>query len=561
MRVTGVIISFFICCALPSIFCDDYIVEVKQGQLAGLLEKDITGDYDFYSFRGIPYAKPPVGKLRFKAPQEADSWSGVRDASQHGNVCPQFNPISNQYNYGSEDCLFLNVYTPTLNTTESLPVLVYIHGGAYLFGDGNDNLYRPDFLVSKDVVVVTLNYRLETLGFLSLGTEEVPGNAALKDQVLALKWVQENIAKFGGNPKEVTILGGTAGGSSVAYHIISPMAKGLFKRAISMSGAPSCDWASTYHPEERGFQLAKMLRGDEKEITDKTELLEYLQGVPPEQLINVQPRVLASEKVRNVLFKMEYFTPIIEIDFGKNENFITKDPFKSLTKEDVNDVEVMFSYNGQEALLLVDLYNASLISQYYTYDEMFVPDKLAHNILPSQNLEIAEEIVKYYFGDKKVSNENIAEFINYASFASINYDVQRFFRKISKFVKSYFFKFSYFTSRNVYGSAGSKYGLGQTSHFDEVFYLFHSKDLNLPVDKNSKEYELIQTITTAITNFAKYGNPSPSESSIGITWSEYNTDTKYYVDFTNDALVVGQDADGKDIDFWESIFTRVGIKF
>ncbi|CAH0586804.1 unnamed protein product [Chrysodeixis includens] len=560
MRATG-IISFVICCTLPSIFCEDFIVEVKQGQLAGIKEKDVTGEYDFYSFRGIPYAKAPVGELRFKAPQEADSWDGVRDASKHGNVCPQFNPISAQYNYGSEDCLFLNVYTPSLSASKPLPVVVYFHGGAYLFGDGNDNLYAADFLVTKDVILVTFNYRLETLGFLSLGTEDVPGNAGLKDQVQVLKWVQENISKFGGNPEEVTILGGTAGGSSVAYHVISPLSKGLFKRAVSMSGVPFCDWGYSFEPEKRGFQLAKLLQPSEPEIKDTTELLKFLQSVPYEQLVNVQPRLLASEQVRNVLFKMEYFSPVIEKDFGKNENFITKDPFESLTKEDVNDVEVMFSYNGQESLLLIDLYNASLIHQYYTYNEMFVPDKIAHNVLPKVNLQLADKIVKYYFGDKQVSTENLAEFIDYASFASINYDVQRFFRKISEFVKSYFFKFSYFSSRNVYGAGGAKYGLGGTSHFDEVFYLFHSKDINLPVVKNSKEYQMIQAITNTVANFAKYGNPSPAESSLGISWPEYNLDSKYYVDFTNDALVVGQDLDGKDITFWESIFTDAGIKW
>lgn len=159
--------------------------------------------------------------------------------------------LTNKYIPGSEDCLFLNVYTSDLTPKELLPVIVSIPGGAYKYGSGNDDIYGPDFLVLKDVVVVTINYRLDALGFLSMGTCEVPGNAGLKDQIAALKWVQNNIRCFGGDPNQVTVIGESAAAASITYHMTSPISKGLFHRVIVMSGATPCDWNTSFKPARR----------------------------------------------------------------------------------------------------------------------------------------------------------------------------------------------------------------------------------------------------------------------------------------------------------------------
>ncbi|XP_026744533.1 esterase B1-like [Trichoplusia ni] len=554
MSTTVFLIQILILCSVPGIFSEDIIVEIAQGKLSGSQETAIVSGTPFYSFKGIPYAKPPVGELRFKAPVEADSWEGVRDATVHGNVCPQFNPITAVYTPGSEDCLFLNVYSPNLNG--SLPVIVWIHGGAFLFGSGNDDLYGPDFLISKDVVVVSFNYRLEALGFLCLDTEDVPGNAALKDQVLALKWVQQNIAKFGGNPKEVTVMGGTAGGASVAYHIISPLSKGLFKRAISSSGAPACDCLYPYEPKKRAFQLGKLLRPNQTEIKDTEELLTFLQSVPYDQLVNVQPRILTSESVSNVLLKLQYFTPVVEKDFGKNKNFITKDPYDSLKGQNFNDVDVMFSYSSGEATLLTELLETSYIDLYNTYREMFVPSKWIVSLEPEVNLELADLIVDFYFGNKSIiTTEVIPEFIHYDSIVGLAYDIQAFFRQVSDRLGTYFFKFSYFSSRNQYGQAGLKYGLRYASHFDIEFYLFNPKSLNLTLEENTEEYTMVQNITTAVTNFAKYGEPSPS-GSLGVDWPKFTKKSLAYVNFGT-TLESSKGADEKDMKFWQGLYDHV----
>jgi para-nitrobenzyl esterase len=191
------------------------------------------------SFKGIPYAAPPVGPLRWKAPRPAAAWKGIRAATNFGSSCPQpVSPFGRQSS--SEDCLYLNVFTPR-PAGKGHAVMVWIHGGALIYGESND--YNAAALVKQGVVVVTINYRLGLLGFLAhpaLSAESPThssGNYGLLDQQAALRWVKRNIARFGGNPGNVTIFGESAGGLSVRSQLVSPLARGLFDKAIIESGA------------------------------------------------------------------------------------------------------------------------------------------------------------------------------------------------------------------------------------------------------------------------------------------------------------------------------------
>jgi len=228
------------------------VVGTADGQVRGLTSGVVN------EYLGIPYAAPPVGKLRWQPPQPPARWRGIRPATRFAPHCPQ--PAST---FGrassSENCLFLNVFAPATHRGRALPVMVWIHGGALVAGESDD--YDPSALVGHHVIVVTLNYRLGALGFLAHpALADKPGGPSgdygLMDQQAALRWVQRNIRAFGGNPANVTIFGESAGGQSVLLQLVSPTARGLFTRAIAESGGYALGQASLASAEAVGQAFA-----------------------------------------------------------------------------------------------------------------------------------------------------------------------------------------------------------------------------------------------------------------------------------------------------------------
>ncbi len=219
------------------------VVETTYGPIRGDRRNDVC------RFQGVPYARPPVGKLRFRPPEPPEAWTSIRDATQFGPASPQNpDPLDHVWGKvlapGDEDCLTLNIWTPATDSARR-PVMVCIHGGAFLIGSGRWPWYDGgEFVRRGDVVLVTINYRLGALGFLDLtetpgGEFAESGNHGLLDQVAALRWVRDNIERFGGDPENVTVFGESAGGISISCLLAMPAARGLFRRAIVMSGGPN----------------------------------------------------------------------------------------------------------------------------------------------------------------------------------------------------------------------------------------------------------------------------------------------------------------------------------
>src|SRR5215831_2741610 len=226
------------------------------GTASGAVRGLANGAVD--EFLGIPYAAPPVGALRWQPPQPAASWSGVRDATQFAPHCPQLATPFGQAST-SEDCLYLNVFTPShQHAGAQFPVMVWMHGGALVTGESND--YDPTALADDGTTVVTINYRLGALGFLAhpalADANGQSGDYGLMDQQAALRWVQRNIASFGGNPHDVTVFGESAGGLSTLSQVASPQARGLFERAIVESGSYNLTQATLASAESAGEAFA-----------------------------------------------------------------------------------------------------------------------------------------------------------------------------------------------------------------------------------------------------------------------------------------------------------------
>ncbi len=257
-------------------------------------------------FRGVPYARPPVGELRLRAPRRPEGWSGVRAALRHGPSAPQNPPASSLTGQApedqDEDCLTLNVWAPAIDGA-TRPVLVWVHGGGFTGGSGSSPLYAGAAMAERgDVVVVTMNYRLGLLGFLAhpdLADEEfggAQGNWGLLDQVAALEWVRDNIAAFGGDPSNVTVFGESAGAMSVCDLMVMPAARGLFHRAIAQSGPPVA--AAMGNAEEHTAKLLADLG-----CTDPNQL----RAVPVAALLGAQGGVMATRAGGGLAF-----TPVVD---------------------------------------------------------------------------------------------------------------------------------------------------------------------------------------------------------------------------------------------------------
>ena len=232
----------------------ELMVSTKFGTVRGKTEVTAGGG-EVDVWYGIPYAEPPTGKLRFRSPRPLDRWSGVKNATTLPNSCMQeldtyFGDFEgatmwNANTLLSEDCLYLSVIASKQRSNQSLSVVVWFHGGGFSYGTSTLDVYDyKTFAESQGVIVVAIQHRVGSLGFLYLGDPGAPGNVGLFDQLMALQWVKNNIHSFGGNPDSITLMGDTTGATFVGWHLLSPLSRNLFDKAIMMSGAPSGHWSA-----------------------------------------------------------------------------------------------------------------------------------------------------------------------------------------------------------------------------------------------------------------------------------------------------------------------------
>ena len=330
---------FSFCAFLPLI--TSVRVSTVYGEVEGLvtLYPNASGPFKSVSkFLGIPFAAPPVGELRLKAPEPPQEWKpNVLQAKEHGNVCWQGKYKVQMIKYFdpnfsfNEDCLYLDVYSP--NVSASLPVMVYIHGGSYELGTAI--LFPSDILALHGVVIVVIQYRLGPFGFLTTGDSSAPGNFGMLDQVEALKWVKENIEHFGGDPSKVTLFGGSAGATSVTLHLLSPLSKGLFRQAIAESGVDLSPFA--IQPVSFGLRFAKELAQNlDCATSDHGDMVACIRSKKGEEIQN------ASNSISYQFYEYLRWAPVVD------KNFLLDTPRNLRNKRDFEKVKLMISFNSQE---------------------------------------------------------------------------------------------------------------------------------------------------------------------------------------------------------------------
>ncbi|XP_053148719.1 cholinesterase-like [Hemicordylus capensis] len=340
---------------------EDTVVVTSSGPIRG--KRIMTASGMVTAFLGIPYAEPPVGKLRFQKPHPHQSWTHILEATNFGNTCYQETSESSSYHeelYSettlplSEDCLFLNVWVPHPRPSAPASVLVWIHGGGFFSGTGS--LDRSFLAATENIIVASMNYRLGALGFLSL-PPNAPGNAGLWDQNMALSWLKENIAAFGGDPARLTLGGQSAGAASVNFHLLSPASQYVFAQATIQSGAALCPWAWV-SPEEakvRGRTLGRILDCAEKD--DRT-LVSCLQMKDPGEIMQKLP-IIKHKSLLDISF-----VPTTDGDF------LLDDPQNLLEAGNFQVKPILVGFTSEEGSLFLannapgfSLYNDSLINQ------------------------------------------------------------------------------------------------------------------------------------------------------------------------------------------------------
>lgn len=353
---------------------DRPLVATKKGLVRGITQKLVTGKF-VDAFLGIPFAEPPVKRYRFRHPQSKRPWKGEHDASKMASSCYQVNDtffganfvgtsIWNANTPLSEDCLYLNVWSPfglaNTTTADAAPssgqtktgqagakraVLVWIFGGGFYSGTSTLSVYEGGVMASEeDVVLVSMNYRVSSLGFLYFGRPNSPGNAGLFDQLMALQWINDNIDQFGGDPNRVTVFGESAGAVSIALHLLSPLSRNLFNQAILQSGAATAPWGFMEPAEimANGLQLASLLKCAPPTMNQTDVLNDQLDQVV-ECLTKADPAALVSQEIGRPSNVINFpFVPVVD------GSFLLESPPESLAKSNFKPTRLMLGSNHDE---------------------------------------------------------------------------------------------------------------------------------------------------------------------------------------------------------------------
>ncbi|KAJ4451370.1 hypothetical protein ANN_02832 [Periplaneta americana] len=502
--------EFLLICCLWTAHCSyGPTVYIEQGALEGTL---MTSRYGrtYYAFQGVPYAQPPVGELRFKEPAPPLPWKGVWNATETGSMCLQWTRV-HPPNYGKqhpligdENCLFVNVYTPKLpeggETHHNMDVFVYFHSGAWQYGWGHE--YGGKILMDRDVVVVTVVFRLGPLGFLSTGDDVVPGNMGLKDQSAALRWVKANIAAFGGNPNSVTITGTSMGGIATQYHYLSPLSRGLFHRGISMSGGATCPWGQMEAGPEKAWKLGALLGCHQK---SSKELVECLRTRPARQIV---------EQVK--YFQVWMYNPFSPfgptVETAGSTPFLTKHPVDLILEGNVQDVPWMAGATTEDGLWPAADWvgcDRTLAELNERFDEL-VPFILDYNytVAADKKQEVVDRIREFYLQNQPVSSKTIKGLIemctdrtflqNGVQSAKLQAAVNR--SPVYYYLYGYRGKHSF---SEIMSGTTKNFGV---SHLDDTGYIF---EYDFKTDETEQDKEMSKLWLDIWMAFAKTGNPVP----------------------------------------------------
>ncbi|XP_077372681.1 fatty acyl-CoA hydrolase precursor, medium chain-like [Festucalex cinctus] len=492
---------------------DAPVVHTDLGSLKGVHASVKGKEMGVYAYLGVPFAKPPVGPgLRLAPPQKVEAWQGVRDASRQPPMCIQhkqfltdllqmIDGIAEDIPDVSEDCLYLNIYTPANRAHDAkLPVMAWIHGGGFALGSAS--MYDGSALAAyQDVVVVLIQYRLGVLGFLSTGDEHLPGNFGLLDQVEALRWIQKHIANFGGDPASVTVFGESAGGVSVSLLLLSPLSNGLIHRAIAESGTAVMDALVSNDP----LPIAQVVANASGCSIESTQAIaSCLRNIDIDHFLT-----LAQD-------------PTIRISINAEGHFLTKPINELFEKHEIQTVPFMTGVNDDEGGWLIPTFMAPP-----NWTEGMDREQVVNtmSIFNPKDSSVIDLMVEEYIGageDREKNRDGFTEFFG-----------------------DYLFNIPAIKTANAHRDAGARVYLYEyqhpphflkakrpsfvkSDHADEIFtvlgFCFTKHQILLNATCLEEEEQLSRTMMAYWGNFARTGSPNGD----GLAhWPAYGTEEKY----------------------------------
>ncbi|XP_019623070.1 PREDICTED: carboxylesterase 5A-like [Branchiostoma belcheri] len=490
---------------------DTPVRTTSSGQIAGFTS---TADgRTVENYLGVPFAAPPTDSLRFAPPRPVQPWEGVRNASVFGSECVQTSPGGPM----SEDCLYLNVYVPRqVGQAAALSVMVYIHGGAFQFGSAS-NMEGVDWLAAVgDVIVVTLNYRLNVFGFLSTGDRNSPGNFGLMDQRAAIVWVKDNIRNFGGDPDSITVYGLSAGSIAVSLQMLSPINNGLFSRVICESGTSIGPGAINPRPLESVRNLCRLMNCASD---DPAAMVSELRAADPVQLTNAAATFTGTPPLR-------YWTPVVDGDF------IPEDPLHILQSGALENRDVLLGSNDDEGGYLYE------DPRFLAVDNVEAVKSLVQGLLPgfftevNQTWRICGDVLEALTYDYDMWNEEDPASLRrslidlYGDFTYVANTVQKADLYSKRNYTAYMYQFAH---RLSYSPLPPGVGASHATNYNFIFPSSGFLERATDGEKN-----LMRTMMTLWSNFAKTGNPnSPADTTLPVDWPKYLPSTRQYLRLTD----------------------------
>ncbi|CAL7942012.1 unnamed protein product [Xylocopa violacea] len=567
-------------------------ISTRFGTVWGICSRSARGRLVTH-YLGLPYAEPPVGDLRFRSPRPwSRAWTEVYNATINRNMCVQLN--QNGDIVGSEDCLYLNIFVPDVSEkpeeNSGLPVMVYVHGDKYSSGSSNSRNLPPDYLMNQDVILVTINYRLNILGFLSTGSEANPGNYGLKDVIMALQWIQENIASFDGDPGNVTLWGHDSGASMVHALALNDRTERLFNRYILQSGNALCPWAISTRSWARRVALhvanwlgclPQKTKDEENEETESNATT-----TSPEVTIETEDRdaededyteedeqsimrCLREADVKKLGKMLQHYKSwkqkpccvfALTIEEESTDAVVTFHPLNAIKTSRFRDIPFIMGVTRDDGLMKMSdnaVFAKELINNFKTY----LPYSLEYYQLISNATMFVDAIEEFYFpGNRCLSEgENVTEMVSDALFLWPAYQTLKYqSEKMNS--SAYFYLFDYegtFTSTFSSGDT-AYYGVAHADDLNYLIPILNKKHKDQMLHNTETDITMINIMTEMWTSFAASGVPKAWRIPSWPDYKESHEFLRFGVGRNSDVVV--EDAFFPErMAFWEELTANLTI--